>query len=127
MNNVQKLNNCIVACTVVAMQWPQDGLGRHVPITRQLQQLDYNNGKGDVFYVAVPRSYLEDNWGNPVSYQFRSVQGGWEEMALKLSWQFSCGVLTSGQRRDHRSWRISIVKIRYQEKTTESRLRRPSA
>jgi hypothetical protein len=27
----------------------------------------------------------------------------------KLSWEFRCGVLTSGRRRDHGSWRISIV------------------
>jgi hypothetical protein len=27
------------------MQWPRDGLGKHVPVSKQLQQFDYNNGK----------------------------------------------------------------------------------
>jgi hypothetical protein len=31
----------------------------------------------------------------------------------------SCGVLSCGQRRKHRSWKIYIDKIRYQETTTE--------
>jgi hypothetical protein len=34
------------------MQGPWDGLGKHVPIATQLQQLDYNNGNGGVFYVV---------------------------------------------------------------------------
>jgi hypothetical protein len=35
-------------------------------------------------------------------------------------YEFSCGVLTSEQRRDHGSWRFSIVKIRYQETSSEN-------
>jgi hypothetical protein len=37
--------------------------------------------------------------------------------------EFSCGMLISGQQCDHRSRRISTVKIHYQETTSESRLR----
>jgi hypothetical protein len=36
-----------------------------------------------------------------------------------VHWEFSCGVLTSEQRRDHGSWRISIAKIRYQLTSNE--------
>jgi hypothetical protein len=41
-----------------------------------------------------------------------------------LEQQFSCGALASEQWSEHRSWRMSIVKIRYQETTSGSRLRR---
>jgi hypothetical protein len=45
--------------------------------------------------------------------------GGWVEMALELNGISSCAAFARGQRRDQRIWRISIVKIRYQEKTSE--------
>jgi hypothetical protein len=34
------------------MQWPRDWLGKHIPVAKQLQQLDYNNGNVGVFYVV---------------------------------------------------------------------------
>jgi hypothetical protein len=34
--------------------------------------------------------------------------------------EFRCGMLTSGQQRDHGSWRISIDKIRYQETSSKN-------
>jgi hypothetical protein len=37
----------------------------------------------------------------------------------EFSWLLSCGALTSGHRREHKSWRFSIVKIRYQETASE--------
>jgi hypothetical protein len=40
-------------------------------VARQLQQLDYTNGNLDVFFVVRARSYLEDNWGGPVSSQLQ--------------------------------------------------------
>jgi hypothetical protein len=36
----------------------------------------------------------------------------------------SCEVLASGQQRDHRSWRISSVKVHYQETASQSRWRK---
>jgi hypothetical protein len=36
------------------------------PVSRQLQQLDYNNGNVGVFYVVLPRSYLEENLSTPL-------------------------------------------------------------
>jgi hypothetical protein len=38
--------------------------------------------------------------------------------------EFSCGALVSEQRCDHSSWKISIVKIRHQETTSKTKLRR---
>jgi hypothetical protein len=49
-----------------------------------------------VFYArSVQRSYLEENWGHPVSCQLRNEfrKRDREEMA-----QVRCGVITSGQR-----------------------------
>jgi hypothetical protein len=40
-----------------------------------------------------------------------------EEKTLVGAVEFSCEVLASGQRREHGSWRISIVRSRYQETT----------
>jgi hypothetical protein len=40
--------------------------------------------------------------------------------------EFSCEALASGQWHDYNSWKISIVKISYQETTSESKLRRLS-
>jgi hypothetical protein len=56
--------------------------------------LNYNNGNVDVFYVvlaSVPRSHLEDNWGNPISWQLsvgsqpvKRRLGGWREISASL-------------------------------------------
>jgi hypothetical protein len=64
------------------------------PIARQLQQLDYNNGNGVFSMWSVLSSYLEDNWGDPVSCQLTESEleihplkrrlGGWCEMATSL-------------------------------------------
>jgi hypothetical protein len=40
-------------------------------------------------------------------------------LTLEFSWEFRCGVLTSGQRHDHGSWRISTVTSRWQVKAVE--------
>jgi hypothetical protein len=54
----------------------------------------------------------------PSHLRVELCNGGWEEMALKLSWQFSCLVLNSEQRRDHRSCRISTADNCYQATTS---------
>lgn len=41
-----------IAWTAIAMQWPWDGLGKHIPVAKQLQQLNYNNGNRGVFYMV---------------------------------------------------------------------------
>jgi hypothetical protein len=48
-----------------------------------------------------------------------SWQFSWCRSVEELSWKFSCGVLTCGQRRDHGSWRISTVRSRWQETASE--------
>jgi hypothetical protein len=61
---------CTVARTAVAMQWARDGriyktvsqqrLRKHVPVARQLQQFDYNNGNGVFSMWSVPRGYKKE-------------------------------------------------------------------
>jgi hypothetical protein len=41
------------------------------PTARQLQKLDYNNGDGVFSMWSIPRSYLDDNWDDPVSIQLK--------------------------------------------------------
>jgi hypothetical protein len=56
------------ALTAIAMQWPWDRLSKHIPVAKQLQQLNYNNGNSGVFYMSVLRSYIENNWGKPLQF-----------------------------------------------------------
>jgi hypothetical protein len=60
------------------------------PVARQLQHLGYDNGNGGVFYVSLPRSYLEDNWGDLVeSPTVKRRLGGakWPPVICQLSVQ----------------------------------------
>jgi hypothetical protein len=57
------------------------------------------------FLWSVQRNYNQDSWSNEFSWVLQGI-------TLSLSWQFSCGVLPCGQRRDRRSWRISIDRSR---------------
>jgi hypothetical protein len=60
------------------MQWPWDGriykafsgqwLGKHVPIARQLQQMDYNKGNV-VFYVVRPEMLWAGQFGATSSFE----------------------------------------------------------
>jgi hypothetical protein len=115
----RSLNDTVV-CTAVDMQRDrliktavsEQDLGKHVPGGSEIAC----NNRRTVFSMwSVPRSYNQDTW--------EFCEGGWEVTVLCFSWQFSREVLTSRQRRDHRSWRIPIVKIPYQETTSKSRLR----
>jgi hypothetical protein len=49
----------------------RSGAVKMSPAARQLQQLDYNNGKRAFSMRSVLRRYLENNWSNPVSCQLR--------------------------------------------------------
>jgi hypothetical protein len=92
--------------------------------TQQIGKYAYNNR--DIVWIVVFYS-VRAQWLK------RRVQlriGNWvpefvESGALKVRlrrwrYEFRCGVLTSGQRRDNGSWRIFIVKIRYQETSGEN-------
>jgi hypothetical protein len=116
----------IVACTAVAKQrlrYRRINNGRvwaTARLTRSRAKDYARNNKITVFSVwSVPRRYNQGSWSNEVSW---ALQGRLRRNGT-MSWQFSCVVLTSGQQHDYRRWRISVVKIRYQETTSESRLR----
>jgi hypothetical protein len=67
-----------------------------------------------VFSVGFdPKVYNEVP--SPTEVELRETFEGWQ-----YSWEFRCGVLTRGQRRHNGSWSISIVKIRYQETSSEN-------
>jgi hypothetical protein len=56
------------------------------PFTRQLQQLNYNNGNGDVFYVVRAEQLSRRQMGNPFELLVESPPvkrrlRGWYEMA----------------------------------------------
>jgi hypothetical protein len=55
---------------------------------------------------GVPSKQLVESW---------ALQG----RLRRWRYEFRCWVLTSGQRRDRGSWKISIVKVRYQETSSE--------
>jgi hypothetical protein len=84
----------IVACRLVAKQWlckQRPFLGNGSVNTFQLlgsifiimQQLDYNKRKKGVSTCSVPRSYLEDSWGDLVS-SVEFCTGDFEEKTWAL-------------------------------------------
>jgi hypothetical protein len=55
------------------------------PVARQLQQMDYNIGNGMFSMWSVPKSYLEDNWGDPVSSNLK-VRLWREDKEVGVKW-----------------------------------------
>jgi hypothetical protein len=96
----------------------QQQLCKHVPAVT-----DTNATTKERYFLYGPcREVITGTAGAMSSIEF--CMGGWEKITLLLSGITSCGVLANEQWRDHKSWRISIVKIRYQETTSESRLKK---
>jgi hypothetical protein len=58
------------------MQWPRNERGKHIPVARQLQQLDYNNRRAVFSARSLQRGYEEDSWGDPVSLMLSFVREG---------------------------------------------------
>jgi hypothetical protein len=62
-------------------------LGKHVPVARQQilnnATVGLQQWKRGVSTWSVPRSYIEDNWGVPVSSVRESVKRGLESVKLK--------------------------------------------
>jgi hypothetical protein len=109
------------------MQWPRDRRINHgvaQPVSKKRigkyasTTINFLWKRG--FLLGPCKGVIRKTIWATQSVESRALQG---RLRRDDRWQFSCGVLTSGQRCDQRSWRISIVEIRSQETTTESRLR----
>jgi hypothetical protein len=68
-----------------------------------------------VFYIGSVQSGCKEEFSWELAVEFRSSMLAVSRELGRWSWEFRCGMLTSGQRRDHASWSISLGRSRCQE------------
>jgi hypothetical protein len=122
-----------LVCTATAMQGWRDKvnkqrlfLGHSLVNTFPWQWMCMQQQKNFVFYVVHAEKLQPGQLEQWVSWVLhgRLRRDGTIIKQNEFNWQLSCSVLTNGKRCDHKSWRISTIKIYYQETSSESRLTR---
>jgi hypothetical protein len=100
------------ACTI-GQKWPQYLVDLVPPHKKEDGKHAYNNRVllETVFYIqSVQSGYKEELIIGSRVPEFQVESWALQGRLRRWRYEIRCGVLTSGQRRDHRSWRISIVK-----------------